>query len=62
MWPNPQFPADFVTFTEEIHNEKFHFCVVFKKYVLKFTNNYSEKSHNYITQNKKAEFLVTFKF
>ena len=25
MWPNPQFPADLVTFTEEILNEKFHF-------------------------------------
>ena len=25
MWPNPQFPADIVIFTEEILNEKFHF-------------------------------------
>ena len=25
MWPNPQFPADFVTFTEEIFNGKLHF-------------------------------------
>ena len=25
MWPNPQFPADLVTFTEEIHNGKLHF-------------------------------------
>ena len=25
MWPNPQFSADLVTFTEEILNEKFHF-------------------------------------
>ena len=25
MWPNPQFPADFVTFTEEILNGKLHF-------------------------------------
>ena len=25
MWPNPQFPADLVTFTEEILNEKLHF-------------------------------------
>ena len=24
MWPNPQFPADFATFTEEILNGKFH--------------------------------------
>ena len=25
MWPNPQFPADLVTFTEEILNGKFYF-------------------------------------
>ena len=25
MWPNPQFPADLITFTEEILNEKLHF-------------------------------------
>ena len=25
MWPNPQFPADLVKFTEEILNRKFHF-------------------------------------
>ena len=25
MWPNPKFPADLVTFTEEIVNEKLHF-------------------------------------
>ena len=28
MWPNPQFPADLVIFTEEILNIKFHFCAV----------------------------------
>ena len=25
MWTNPQIPADLVTFTEEILNEKLHF-------------------------------------
>ena len=25
MWPNPQFPTDLVTFTEEILNEKLDF-------------------------------------
>ena len=25
MWPKPQSPADLVTFTEEILNEKLHF-------------------------------------
>ena len=30
MWPNPQFPVDLVTFTEEILNGKLHFlCSVF---------------------------------
>ena len=26
MWPNPQFPADLVTFTGEILNGNFIFC------------------------------------
>ena len=25
MWPNPQFPANLITFTEEIVNGKLHF-------------------------------------
>ena len=25
MWPNPQFPADLITFTEELLNGKIHF-------------------------------------
>ena len=28
MWPNPQFPAGLVTFTEEILNGKLHFFAV----------------------------------
>ena len=28
MRSNPQFPADLVTFTEEILNGKLHFCAV----------------------------------
>ena len=28
MWPNPQENVDLVTFTGEILNGKFHFCVV----------------------------------
>ena len=30
MWPNPQFPADLVTFTEEILNGKLHFMYIVK--------------------------------
>ena len=32
MWPNPQFPADLVTYTEEIHNGKLHFSCSFILY------------------------------
>ena len=28
MWPNPRFPADLVTFTQEILNGKLHFFAV----------------------------------
>ena len=28
MWPDPQFPADLVTFTEEMLNGKLHFFAV----------------------------------
>ena len=27
MWPNPQIPADLITFTEEIYNGKLHFLL-----------------------------------
>ena len=33
MWPNPQFPADLVTFTEEILNGKLHFLCGVPYYV-----------------------------
>ena len=28
MWPNPRFPEDLITFTEEILNVKFHFLCI----------------------------------
>ena len=31
MWPNPQFPADLITFTEEILNGKLHFFAGYTK-------------------------------
>ena len=41
MWPNPQFPADLVTFTEEILNGKLHFlCSV------EYTNNDDNKKYH----------------
>ena len=36
MWPNPQFPVDLVTFTEEIFMENFIFCAVLKEVLLIF--------------------------
>ena len=33
MWPNPQFPVDLVTFTEEILNGKLHFCAVWNDFI-----------------------------
>ena len=37
MWTNPQFPADLVTFTEEILNGKFHFlCSEYTRKLLFF--------------------------
>ena len=35
MWPNPQLPADLVTFTEEILNGKLHFLCSATNYVNK---------------------------
>ena len=32
MWPNPQFPADLVTFTEKSIMQKFIFCAVIIPY------------------------------
>ena len=32
MWANPQFPAELVTFTEEILNGKLHFYAVLHGY------------------------------
>ena len=44
MWPNPQFPANLVTFTEEILNGKLHF----------FMQWYVEKHfHSYLVKTSK---------
>ena len=42
MRPNPQFPADLVTFTEEILNGKFHFLC--SKGLHKFSSLFIMKS------------------
>ena len=38
MWPNPQFPANLVTFTEEILNGKFHFLCSASRLTFSFKN------------------------
>ena len=44
MWPNPQFPEDLVTFTEEIPNGKLHFsCSVLKGWSRKWSIRYNTK-------------------
>ena len=40
MWPNPLFPEDLVTFTEEILNGKLHFlCSEILSITVTFSNN-----------------------
>ena len=54
MWPNSQFPADLVTFTEEILNEKLHFlCSVPANHYSKITMFFSNIS------NRSAALRVT---
>ena len=46
MRPNPQFPADLVTFPEEILNGKLIFCaVIFTSWV-----QYSNETHNLLSK------------
>ena len=51
MWPNPQFPAHLVTFTEEICNEKLHFlCTVYLKLIL----------HRYFSRNFPRFWVIAY--
>ena len=46
MWPNPQFPADVVTYTGEILNGKLHFlCSVSKFPVINYFSNHGVHPH-----------------
>ena len=42
MWPNPQFPANLVTFTEEIFNEKLYFLCSEFNYQTKLNRDVSK--------------------
>ena len=52
MWPNPQYPGDLVTFTEDILNGKLDFCAV-----ILLTQDNGLLVNNY-TQN--LEWLATY--
>ena len=61
MWPNPQFPADLVTFTEEILNGKLHFlCSV--RQSTNFTNRISCSNFPYVEPRPSAENIGVTKF
>ena len=61
MWPNPQFPADLVTFTEEIINGKLHFlcivnvhgrcstAVIVIVYYCKYTSSFKQNTHSFVS-------------
>ena len=54
MWPNPQFPADLVTFTEEIFDRKLFFCAVkFKHNSIKSSNIDSWNVPKYVSLSCK---------
>ena len=42
MWPNPQLPADLVTFNEEILNGKLHLGILMKKKSVNYRRIYKE--------------------
>ena len=72
MWPNPQFPADLVTFTEEILNRKLHFLwsvkfliIFFSKVIWLFNIDYigtnyvrTLKARNFFSDKLEKEFKI----
>ena len=62
MWPNLQFLADLVTFTEEILNGKFHFLCSEKCTKRKFNlQPVSRRLGEMIFKKKKIQILLIFK-
>ena len=56
MCSNPQFPADLVTFTTEMHNGKLHFFVQCVKWGMRTEQIHSEEKSMVIVKN---EYFVT---
>ena len=59
MWPNPQFPVDLVTFTEEILHGKLHFCAVLIQWKIKL-NRKAQRCPPEVRKNQKAKFSKLF--
>ena len=57
MWPNPQFPTDLVTFTEEIVNGKLHFLCS----VNIFTNRNKAQQLSQLENMENRVMLLKFK-
>ena len=67
MWPNPQFPADLVTFTEEILNEKLYFLCsgiskeyfinIIKSVKILLNHNYNQRYIKNPAKHLKLSFL-----
>ena len=64
MWPNPQFPADFFIFTEEILNGNFIFCAVWKWFYFCswyfWTSLLDWKSCHWLADDNSLTFVFTF--
>ena len=68
MWPNPQLPADLVTVTEEILNEKLHFlCSVsnrLNKFATFLNDNFCKLIRNFnrcdIPQTTSSRYIKAF--
>ena len=64
MWPNPQFPADLVTFTEEILNGKLQFLCSdsFKLFIVSLSVLGKHVPENMATGNTQTFEDATFGF
>ena len=57
MWPNPQFPADLVTFTEEILNGNLHFLCIVNTQLRKVFNVYLTILGDYLLKGQDVKIL-----
>ena len=60
MWPNPQFPADLVTFTEEILNGKLHFLCSDVNPISTKGNAQGETTSNFLPLTSSYSYLCQY--